>query len=385
MMEERFAEGESAAPEKPEEARRPGAAFRLDRMAAGLLLIAMGGFLLRGTLLEEIDLRALILTWWPLVLIAAGLIKILQAVTGSESKGSGLGLIIFAALLLAAVALVPWEEIDLEGAPLLTRVRTSTQRVPLASGEPLRVEAEGCALRISRGDEPDVEIELRKRTLAWKIGKLYSPSGSSAISVERAEGGVLVRVLSEPAGDADRHLPLAAHLLIPEQAGPITVLLSNGSLSVSGLASSVGIIARDAGVEVSSISGEVTVSVDGGRRLALEKLDAGVSIAGGAAQVEMEEISGLLNVSIEKGSIFLENSKPIGSGIDLRLEEGDIELRLDEHSDIYIDAESGTGEIRCLFGGVEETATGVFRRSYNRGTHNLKLKTVRGLILIEPH
>ncbi len=355
--------------------------YRYDILLVGLVLIGLGVLLLYVTLYPEVDLRELARRYWPLLLVAAGLVKVVQSFLGVSGRGSGIGLLIVAAVIIFILVGVPWEWIDFEGFVFAHRFE-SGRSITVAEGQVLTVYTNRADVRVYGYGGDDIEVSLLKYVRVWDRERARDIAGDFDIQVSESESGLLIAVDPEGRTSSSR-LRAVLELRIPRRVLH-SIRTVRGDIEVEGVSSDFEIESRYGDVEVSRASGLVGLTLGDGD-VELFDLTGGVELDGRHADVELDEVYGPIRLELERGNIELENGRPVRGDMQIRTGRGRIDLELSEDSDVTVEADAPGGRISIDFLHVDINERGrqQVRRSFNDGDYTLRLETARGLIRIE--
>ena len=356
--------------------------YRFDILLVGLMLIGLGVLLLYFTLYPGTDLRELARQYWPLLLVAAGVVKVMQSILGVSGRGSGIGLLIAAAVIIFILVGIPWEWIDFEGFVFAHRFE-SGRSIPIAEGQVLTVSANRARVRVYGYGGDDIEVSLLKYVRVWDDReRARDIADDFDIQVSESESGLLITVDPEGRTGSSR-LRAILELRVPRRALH-RIRTVRGDIKVEGVSSDFEIESRYGDVEISHASGLVRLSLGDGD-VELFDLTGGVELDGRHADVELDEVYGPVRVELERGGIDLENGRPVSGDMQIRTGRGRIDLELSEDSDITVEADAHGGRISIDFMGVDidERRRQQVTRSFNDGDYTLRLETARGSIRIE--
>ena len=204
------ANGGAERPSTPSGGGRPG--LRFDVLLVGLMLIGLGALLLVGTLNPDIDFRDLVVTWWPLLLIAAGVIKIVQAGFGISGGGSGFGFLLAVVIALIVIAGVPWQWIDVDGFFFFGPVTVYSENVDIQAGDQLELLLEHADARLYGHSGDQVKLRVRTFVSGWSSKESRLLAEKFKVDVRRA--GNVVTLVAEPDKLSDGHRRVRAELEI---------------------------------------------------------------------------------------------------------------------------------------------------------------------------
>ena len=330
-----------------------------------IVLISIGIVFLLGTMgyLHWSNLGYWFAHYWPVILIVAGVIKLVeyQAAQRQGYRASGLGvgsifLIIFVIVLgLTATQMsrVDWgqlkDQINIDDSDFTwfgekyTYEDQLSQEFP-AGGSLHVVDARG-SVNVSTSTDNQIHVSVHKRvnadnqSEADKYNAATKPQitvSGTAVTLNANNGAGDHRV----AEDLDISLPRKASVNISTHSGDVSVLGRDGDVQIS---------AQHNEVSASDINGKVSLNLDHSAAR-ISQVNSDVSIEGRANDVSLEDIKGAVHLDGE----FMESVKlaKIGQGVVFKSSRTDMQLgRLDGD----LDLDSGDLQANNMSGPVRLT------------------------------
>jgi hypothetical protein len=315
-----------------------------------IILISVGVVFLLGTMgyLNWARLGHWFAHYWPVILIVAGVIKLIeyQAAQRQGVRAPGLGVgSIFLIIILIIFGLTATQMSRVDWGELRDQVHIDdgdftwfgenysyedqlVQDFP--AGASLRVVDSHGAVNVSASTDNQIHVSVHKRINAEKQSDAdkYNASTKPQISVT----GNTVTLNANNEGnehratvDLDISLPRKAAVDISTRSGDVSVLGRDGDVQVS---------AQHNEVSVSDINGKVSLNLDHSAAR-VSQVSSDVSIEGRANDISLEDIKGAVHLDGE----FMESVKleKIGQGVIFKSSRTDMQMaRLD--GDLNLDS-----------------------------------------------
>jgi hypothetical protein len=383
-MSENESRENSGAGERPSPAgREKGRVVRLDMLLTGLILIGIGGLLLAATLNPKMDFRDLILTYWPVLLIAAGLVKIVQAMMGITGAGSGFGLLIAVVIILIIVAGVPWNWIDYNGWFWFGPDSVYSETIKLAAGETLEIHGIRADTRLYGHNGDDVRLRVRTFVGGWDRKEAQEIADRFKAEVTRTDSGAMIVADAERASDGRRRVRVEMEVGLPRNL-LTKVIAQRSDVNLESVDGEVVIEDEYGDVDVKRSSGKLTISIQSGE-VDVTDYTGDLRITGGRTDIEMEGVYGAISVDLDRGSVELNNYRMIAGDIDIKTALGSVEFEADKASDIDLNAQASNGRVECDFGDLDVSRVKELQHKFNNGTYKVTLVTERGSISVDSH
>ena len=286
--------------------RRRSVVGPLVLLVAGVLfLLAQTGKLSLGHLAAWYE------SWWPMVLIAAGLVLLLEwAIDGRRVDGQGRvvgtrtlgGGVIFLLILMAVVGtMLRFTRAGIElkdkligpGWMGLQQVMgdehdsDDTASSAIAPGAMLMIRnPHGDVTVTGSSIDGQVHVSVHKQVWAWKSSDAEDRESRLQPTFSTDGTRLVLNVAEVQGGQADLSIE------IPKDAG-LTLQADHGDVTVSNLQAGVSITANHGDVDLSEITGAVTAHVtDDDASFSAHNVKGGVSIEGRAGDINISDIGG---------------------------------------------------------------------------------------------
>ncbi|HUX08594.1 MAG TPA: DUF4097 family beta strand repeat-containing protein [Acidobacteriota bacterium] len=354
---------------------------RVDMLMIGLILIGLGALLLAATMNPDLNFRDLVMTYWPVLIIVAGLVKIVQAALGISGGGSGFGLLVTVIIILILVAGVPWDWVEFNSWFAFGPDAEYSEQINLAEGETLEIRNVRADARIYSHSGDDVKLHVKTYVSGWSRKDARELAEAYKAEVKRTGSTVQIVADAESASDGRRRVRVDLEIGLPRDL-VARISAHRGDVDLDNFDGEMDIDVEYGDVDVARSTGKLTISIRNGE-VDFYDFTGDLKVTGGRAALDLEGVYGAIFVDIERGSIELENYKPIAGDIDIHTERGNIELDINGDSDFALEAEAQGGRIDCEFGELDISNQRELRHSFNAGTYQVSLATDRGSIALD--
>jgi len=373
---------------------------RRHRSFAGpFVLIVVGIVFLLGTMriLSVGRLAHLFASYWPVLLILWGIIKLVEHMQaqreGTRSSGIGAGgvvlvvMIVVFGLVATQLERVNWsglrDQIDMNdpdfshifGGDTFNFNDTLEQDFP--AGASLKVIDNRGAVSVHASDDKKISVVVRKRVSADNQGDADKYNSETKPTITVIGGLVTVDAKVEAAGDHEVETDL--DISVPRKAS-VSITSRRGDVVVSGREGDVDISAQHSDTSVDDITGNVKVSQEKGSAK-VEQITGDVHVEGRLNEVSVSDVKGSLQLDGEfQESIKLER---IAKSVTFKSSRTDMEFSritgsLDLDSD-DLHAEEITGPVHLTTRSKNIRLLGVsgdVRLQNDNGTVELGMRTV---------
>jgi len=290
-------------------------------LSGPIIMIAIGAIFLLGTMgvLSWGNLGHWFAHYWPVILIVAGLIKLIeyQAAQRDGTKPAGLGaggvflliVVVFFGLLATQASHVNWGEvrdqidIDDNDFTLFGQKYTYEDKLEQAfpAGATLNVVDLRGAVNISSGDDNQILVAVHKRINAESASDADKWNAATKPQISVSGNTVTLNANNQAGGDHDVAVDL--DITMPRKA-PVTISTRSGDVSVVGRDGDVQISAQHNDVTTTDINGKVSLSLERSSAR-ISQVSGDVSIQGHANDVSIEDVKGTVRLDGE----FMESVK----------------------------------------------------------------------------
>jgi len=320
-------------------------------LSGPIVLISIGIIFLLGTMgfLDWHNLGHWFAHYWPVILIVAGVVKLIEYQAaqrqGYRARGLGAGgvflmiLVIVLGLIATQMSRVDWgelqDQIHIDDGDFTWFGEKYSYDDQLAqdfpAGATLRVTDTRGAVNVSASNDNQIRVTVHKRINAENQSEAdkYNLGTKPQITVS----GNTVTVNANNQGAGDHWVAEDLDISIPRKA-PVNISTRSGDVSVLGRDGDVQISAQHNEVSASDINGKVNLSLDHASAR-ISQVSSDVSIDGRANDVSLEDIKGAVHLDGE----FMESVKlsKIGQGVTFKSSRTDMQLgRLD--GDLNLDS-----------------------------------------------
>jgi len=314
-----------------------------------IILISIGILFLLGTMgvLNWSRLGHWFAHYWPVILIIAGIIKLLEYQTaqreGTRAPGLGVGSI-FLIIMLIVVGLAATQMSRFDWGELRDNLNIDdndftwfgekysfedqlSQAFP--AGASLHVNDTRGAVNITSSDDDQIRVQVHKKINADSQSEADKWNGSTKPQI--SVSGSIVTLNANNQGAGDHWVAVDMDVTIPRKAG-VVISTHSGDVNVTGRDGDVQISDEHGDVSASDINGKVSLNLDHSSAH-ISSVSADVSIEGRANDVSLEDVKGGAHLDGE----FMESVKlaRIGQTVVFKSSRTDMQLsRLDGDLDL---------------------------------------------------
>lgn len=290
-------------------------------LSGPIILIAIGGIFLLGTMgvLHWGNLAHWFAHYWPVILIVAGIIKLIeyQAAQRAGTRASGIGaggifliiMVVFLGLLATQASRFNWgelrDQIDIDDNDFTFFGQKYTYEDQLAgafpAGSALHVTNLRGGVNVSAGDDNQIRVSVHKRINAESASEADKWNAGTKPQISVSGGVVTLNANSQAAGD--HGIADDLDITIPRKA-PVVISTRNGDVSVVGRDGDVQISAQHNDVVATDINGKVSLTLERSSAR-VSQISADVSVEGRANDVSIEDVKGAVRLDGE----FMESVK----------------------------------------------------------------------------
>ncbi len=290
-------------------------------LSGPIILITIGGVFLLGTMgvLNWGNLAHWFAHYWPVILIVAGIIKLIeyQAAQREGTRASGIGaggvfliiMVVFFGLLATQASRFNWDKlrdnIDIDDNDFTFFGQKYTYEDRLAEafpvGSALHVNDIRGAVSVSAGDDDQIHVSVHKRINAESASEADKWNAGTKPQISVSGGVVTLNANNQAAGD--HGIVTDLDITIPRKA-PVTISTRNGDVSVVGRDGDVQISAQHDDVTATDINGKVSLTLERSSAR-ISQISSDVSIEGRANDVSVEDVKGAVHLDGE----FMESVK----------------------------------------------------------------------------
>lgn len=365
--------------------------------AGAVVLIIVGVIFLLGTMrvLSVAKLAHLFASYWPVLLILWGVIKLIEHLqaqrTGMRSSGIGAGgvflviMIIVFGLIANQIERVNWSGIrdemgnDGDFPNIFGENYNFSDHLEqdFPADASLKVIDTHGAVSVHASDDNKITVVVRKRIGAENQSDADSYNGKTKPKITTMGGLVTVDAMAEAAGDHSVETDL--DISVPRKAA-VTINSRRGDVNVSGRTGNVEVAAQHSDTSIDDVAGYVKVSQEKGS-VKVEQVSGDVHVDGRMNEVSVADIKGSVQLDGEfQESIKLER---IAKSVTFKSSRTDMELSriggsLDLDSD-ELHAEDVTGPVHLATRSKNIRLDGVsgdVRLQDDNGTVELVMKTL---------
>lgn len=295
--------------------------MRRTSFVAPLLLIAIGGLFLARNIYPEMPLLDWVSKYWPLILIAWGLLRIVEIVSWAASSkplprrgisGGEWVLIVFLCLFGASLHAVrgfsnwwPDHIVQLNGLGFLGGERyeypvsadKACSRTPHIVLEDFRGDAKinGVDAGVAAGGGADqVKVIGHKTVRSLDQAQADRSNDAAPLEISGDPSNVVIRIRQDQAQRFER-ISATLEISVPKGSS-IEVHGRTGDLDINDIAGSVAITSDNAGVRLKNIGGAARVELSRSDVVHMSGVKGDVEIKGRGSDIELEDMAGPVNI-----------------------------------------------------------------------------------------
>jgi DUF4097 and DUF4098 domain-containing protein YvlB len=335
-------------------------------LSGPIILISIGIVFLLGTMgyLSWSRLGHWFSHYWPVILIIAGVIKLIEYQTAQRQgyRASGLGggsifliiMVIVCGLIATQMSRFDWgelrDQINIDDSDFTWFGQKYTYEDQLSqdfpAGASLHVNNTRGIVNVSTSTDSQIHVSVHKRISAESQSEAdkYNAGTKPQINV----AGNVVTLNANNQGAGDHGVAEDLDILLPRKAA-VDISTRYGDVSVLGRDGDVQISAQHNGVSATDINGKVTLNLERSSAR-VSQISSDVSITGRANDVSLEDVKGAVHLDGE----FMESVKlaKIAQGVTFKSSRTDMQLaRLDGD----LDLDSGDLQASKVMGPVRLT------------------------------
>ncbi len=317
--------------------------------SAPIILIAIGTVFLLGTMgvLDWHNLGRWFAHYWPVLLIVAGVIKLIeyQQAQRQGTRASGLSaggifliiVIIIAGLVATQASHVNWGEIgdhiDIDDGdfPMFGSKYNFDDQLTQAfpAGASLRVNNSRGAVNISASEDDQIRVAVHKRISAEN--QADADKWNAGTKPQITVSGTVVTLNANNQGAGDHWVAADLDISLPRKVA-VVAATHYGDIGIIGREGDLDITSQKGDVSTTDINGRVSLKLDHSSAR-ISQITSDVSIGGRASDVSIEDVKGAVHLDGE----FMESVKlaKISQGVTFKSSRTDMDLsRLDGDLDL---------------------------------------------------
>jgi hypothetical protein len=285
-----------------------------------LLLLLIGGLFLWRNLHPETPIFDLASQYWPFLLIAWGVLRLIEVVVSPQRRGPTFsGGEVVLVVLVCVIGSGLWEGrqhgirfntggLDMFGETFDYPV---SAQAPSAGVTRITFDNPRGNIRVTGGDTPDVIVNGRKVIRAWNRGEADRTSENTPLEIVPQGDRLLIRSNQDRAPDNQR---VSDDLEVTAPRGvTVEARTRTGDFEVNDIKGDVELVADRADVRIARIGGNARIEV--GRSEVVRATDVGgkIDLQGRGSDVELENIQGQVTINGSfMGSLAFKNlAKPL--------------------------------------------------------------------------
>jgi hypothetical protein len=284
-----------------------------------LMLLLVGGLFLWRNLHPETAIFDALAQYWPFLLIAWGLLRLIEVVISPERRGPISGGAVVLVVFICIVGSGMWEgrqhgiHFTTGGLGMFgeSYEYTVSAQAPSAGMTRVTFENPRGSIRVTGGDGTDVIVNGRKVIRSWSRGDADRANGNTPIEIVPQGDRLLIRTNQARAQDTQQ-ISDELEVTIP-RGMTVEARGRSGDLEVSDIKGDVELVTDHADVRLARIGGNARLEV--GRSEVVRAIDVAgkLDLNGRGSDVELENIQGQVTIAGSYGGTldFKNLAKPL--------------------------------------------------------------------------
>lgn len=367
---------------RPAEPAKKETSFRFDMLILGVALIAVGIVLLMSTLNPDFDFSLIFAEYWPVLVILAGLVKILQSVIGQNQNGVlGTFFFIFIVLALASGGIwnIFWDG-EWIGGWQSALIHSENQVIETTGNEMLVVETNRIDVKIVASNTSNLRLRGEVRGHHHMDEDWNESDFKRMVSIEQTDQQITI-TCDKTGYTSRRDFNVWIELTVPAELA-VKADAHRADLSFYGMQGRV-----EAGLEYGDlyargISGLLLADVTNGD-LTVRDASGPLRLTGDRLEIDLNEIYGNLTIDAGRGDIEFYNRFALAGNIDMELDRGAVEIDLTGDSNFSFSGATGSGRVYVDFNDIDEAHRESFQFSNGESIYTIAVRSGRGNISLE--
>ena len=312
--------------------------MRRRSLAGPLILILLGVLFLVNNLRPDLPLSDMVAVYWPFLLIAWGLIRLVEVVwmpcagagrtPGAVSRGGEVVLIVFICLIGSGLFSAHRHGVrfGVRGIEMFgdQYEYPISQQAPAAGAERVVFENPRGNMRVTGADVQEVRITGHKRVRALSQSEADHTDRITPVEIGGAGGSRLVLRVNQDRIPDNRRVSVDLEVTVPRGVS-VEMRGRSGDYDVSDMAGGVEVSSDRADVRLNKIGGNTRMDLRRSGMVRAVDVKGNVDLQGRGADVELENIAGQVSINGSySGTLAFKNiAKP------LHFESQSTELRVE--------------------------------------------------------
>ena len=275
--------------------------MRRRSLAAPLILVALGGLFLWRNVHPEAPIFDLIATYWPFLLIAWGLVRLIEVALWRPSRHPSLtgGEIVLVVLIcMAGVGLFEVHRHGIRFTPAIFGEQFEypiTVQGPAGGAKRIVFDNLRGTIRISGGDIQEVRITGHKLVRAYTRGDADRTNGETPVELAIQGDRILVTSHQDRA-PADQRVSDDLEITVPRGVA-IEAAGDNTDYEITEINGDVELRGARGDARLSHIGGNVRLEIGRSGTVAIDGAQGNVDLQGRGSDVQIENVTGQVTVS----------------------------------------------------------------------------------------
>ncbi|HEY7388340.1 MAG TPA: DUF4097 family beta strand repeat-containing protein [Bryobacteraceae bacterium] len=270
-------------------------------LAAPLLLVILGALFLWRNVNPGAPIFDLVATWWPFLLIAWGLLRLIEVLIWRASRQAGLSAGEILLVILICVAGMGLFEINRHGIHLTPEIFGEQFEFPVQAGAPaggatrIVFENPRGTIHVNGADTQEIRINGRKLIRAYKREDAERTDGQTPVEIVPQGDRVLVTLHQERA-PADERISDELDITVPRSMA----LEANGGSAdyeITDLNGDVALGGPRGDVRLARVIGNVRLEIGRSETIAADTIQGDLNIEGRGSDIDIQNVKGQVTVN----------------------------------------------------------------------------------------
>ncbi len=266
-----------------------------------LLLLLIGAFFLWRNLHPEAPIFDLAAQYWPFVLIAWGVLRLIEVLVMRHQAGCFTGGDVVLVVLICLVGYGLWEgrrhglHYDMGGMVLGENYDFPVSAQAQTAGMTRVVfDIPRGNLKITGGDTAQITVNGRKQVRAWSRENADRANQATPVEIATEDGRLVVRTNQDHAANEER-VSDDLEVIVP-RGMTVEAHGRSGDIDISGIAGAVDLESNHADVHLAQIGGDARLQINGSNLIRAVDMKGSVDLDGRGSDVDLENVGGQVTI-----------------------------------------------------------------------------------------
>jgi DUF4097 and DUF4098 domain-containing protein YvlB len=291
--------------------------MRRRSFAGPMLLVVIGGLFLWRNIHPEAPVFDLVATYWPFVLIAWGLVRLIEVVAMQDSRYPGLTGGEIALVILVSMAGLGLFEVHQHGVQLTPNIFGEEFDYPIAeraSGAGVKrivFDNPRGSLRVTGGDTQEIVVSGHKLIRSYTRSDADRTNGETRIEFSQEGDRLFVHAHPDRAR-GDQRVSNDLEVAVPRGVA-VEARGQSGDFDISDTAGEVDLSSSRGDVRLTRVGGNVRLEIGRSGMIHAEDIKGSLDLRGSGSDVELQNVAGQVTIDgAYMGSLEFKNlAKPL--------------------------------------------------------------------------